>query len=70
MSLHVITFKLSDGTTQTQQVPAASTVDQFLQHIRSVGGFWTDRTLQAVQGATVGAVFVNWEQVVSVTYTS
>lgn len=70
MPAHVLTFKLSDGTTQTLNVPANSTPDGWVRHIRSEGGFWTDRNLQGQGGQTVGQLFVNWEQIVSVTYTS
>lgn len=70
MANHVVTFKLSDGTTQTSQVPAGSSVDAWVAHIKSQGGFWTDRTTQGTQALGPGSLFVNWDQVVSVSYTS
>jgi hypothetical protein len=70
MALHVLTFKLTDGTTQTSTVPAGSNPDAWIRHIITEKGFWTDRNLQGQGGLTVASIFVNWEQVVSVTYTS
>lgn len=76
MALHVLTAKLQDGTTQTIQVPATIIPNDFVRHIRNRGGFWSDYNPTAnpggenLGGTTVGAVFVNWDTICSITYTS
>lgn len=81
MSLHVLTAKLQDGTTQTIQVPSTLAPNDFVRHIRDRGGFWSDfvppggtgslnQGGENLGGTTVGAVFVPYDTIDSITYTS
>lgn len=70
MAAHVLTCKLTDGTTQTTTVPPTTTPDAWVAHLKQQGGFWSDRNLQGQGGQSAGTIFVPWHAVVSVTYTS
>lgn len=64
MAATTLTFKLSDATTQTLAADPNITPQDQIRDIRGMGGFFAggDRT-----GNTPGAVWVNYEQVVSIT---
>jgi hypothetical protein len=73
MALKVLTIKLTDGTSKTYNVPASSSPDQEVLHIKANAGFWANeskRTGGVAEGSVVGDIFFNWEQIVSITYTS
>jgi hypothetical protein len=70
MALKVVTAKLSDGTTQTCSVPASTTPDAFVLHIKQSGGFWSDQNIQGKGGQSVGALWVPYHAIVNITWTS
>ncbi|MGC2107632.1 MAG: hypothetical protein WA647_21225 [Candidatus Acidiferrum sp.] len=68
-----LTFKLSDASTKTIALPANAPVtpSQVIAHIKADGGVWAGGMYTPgaadTTGVAVGSVWVNWEQVVSVT---
>ena len=67
-----LTFKSSDSSTHTIQLPlgAPVTPDMVIKDCHAAGGFWAGGTWAGVNdptGVATGSVWVCWEQVVSVT---
>jgi hypothetical protein len=67
-----LTFKSSDSTTHTVNLPANASVTpaQVISRYKSEGGFWAGGEYTPgsadVTGVAAGSVWVAWEQVVSV----